>query len=76
LLLPISHFCRQSNPPSHAPLNKDIAIDANGDAILIVRKSTDSSGRMIKVRTSTMEYPDPNRECVYEDLIVGGFPSE
>ena len=53
----------------------DIAIDANGDLILIVRKgSSKASGRMIKVRASDVQPPDPNRICTYENLIVGGFP--
>ncbi|GBF96269.1 hypothetical protein Rsub_09064 [Raphidocelis subcapitata] len=62
------------NSPDFDTIN-DIAIDANGDAIVIVRKgSSDSSARMIKVRTSTLPSPDPNRVCEFEDLLVGGFP--
>lgn len=53
----------------------DIAIDANGDLILIVRKgSSKASGRMIKIQATTVQPPDPTRVCEYESLITGGFP--
>lgn len=66
--------CCQFNTTEFDTIN-DIAIDANGDLIVIVRKgSTKSSGRMIKVKASAVQPPDATRTCEYETLISGGFP--
>jgi hypothetical protein len=63
-------------PPTPSP--PDIAVDANGDVIMIVRKgSSDKNAKMLKIPAAALQPPDPNRPCPYEsERLEGAGPAQ